>query len=80
MKSKETGCYKCGACCIAYSISSLNKPAGIRCKNLLDNGKCDDYDNRPQVCRDFKADNLCALLKPLPLEEKLKIIKEVYDL
>lgn len=72
-------CSACGACCIAYSISTLNKPAGAPCKNLLDNGKCSDYKNRPQVCRDFKADNLCIFISPLLKEEKIKILQKIYE-
>ncbi|TKB55045.1 YkgJ family cysteine cluster protein [Ferrimonas aestuarii] len=47
----------CGACCIAPSISSLNKPAGERCRHLDDNNLCQVFGKpeRPQVCSDFKA-------------------------
>lgn len=73
-------CLMCGACCTAYSISSLDKPAGKACVHLMDDKKCDDYDNRPQVCRDFKADKLCILLSTLGDEERLKVIKQIYGL
>ena len=47
----------CGACCVAISISTLRKPAGVRCVHLTADNKCavwgtPDY---PPVCRDFKA-------------------------
>ena len=80
MKKKEIECDMCGVCCEAYSISSLNKKAGEKCLKLQDNGKCSDYENRPKVCRDFKADNFCMLLTTLSKKDKLKVIKEVFDL
>ncbi|WP_432454786.1 MULTISPECIES: YkgJ family cysteine cluster protein [unclassified Agarivorans] len=47
----------CGACCIAPSISSLNKAAGERCIHLNIDNLCQIFEQpeRPQVCRDFKA-------------------------
>ena len=47
----------CGACCIAPSISSLNKPAGERCKYLSTDNLCQLFGKpeRPKVCQDFKA-------------------------
>ena len=57
-------CRKCGACCIAPSISSPipgmpdGKPAGIRCVNLNENNECTIFDSpeRPKVCGDYQAD------------------------
>ncbi|WP_318495654.1 YkgJ family cysteine cluster protein [Photobacterium leiognathi] len=48
----------CGACCIAPTISSLDKAANIRCKYLDKNNLCSIFGKpeRPQVCSDFKAD------------------------
>ncbi|EKO3500323.1 YkgJ family cysteine cluster protein [Vibrio fluvialis] len=48
----------CGACCVAPSISSLGKPANIRCKYLDDNNLCSIFGKpeRPKVCSDFKAE------------------------
>ena len=52
----------CGACCVAPSISSSipgmpgGKPAGTRCIHLQDDFSCGIYDERPKVCRDFKAE------------------------
>ncbi|WP_028116614.1 hypothetical protein [Ferrimonas senticii] len=53
----------CGACCIAPSISSLNKPAGERCKHLNADNLCAIFGKpeRPKVCSDFKAcDWICG--------------------
>jgi Fe-S-cluster containining protein len=48
----------CAACCIAPSISSLNKPAGVACKHLTSDLRCSIFgsDGRPQVCSDFKPE------------------------
>ncbi|UPW19085.1 YkgJ family cysteine cluster protein [Agarivorans sp. TSD2052] len=47
----------CGACCIAPSITSLNKPAGERCQHLDADNLCKIFaqPERPKVCSDFKA-------------------------
>ena len=55
---------KCGACCIAPSISSPipglldGKPAGVRCIHLQDDYSCRIYEDRPKVCRDFQAEEI----------------------
>lgn len=65
MKCRE----KCGACCIAPSISSPipgmphGKPAGIRCIHLSEDYRCLIFDDptRPWVCKNFKAEeNICG--------------------
>jgi len=47
----------CGACCIAPSISSLNKPAGVACVHLTEDMRCGIFDRpeRPKICADFPA-------------------------
>lgn len=55
---------KCGACCIALSISSPipgmpdGKPAGVRCIHLLEDYRCDIYfsPGKPKVCTGFNAE------------------------
>lgn len=78
-KNKEIDCSICGLCCIAYSISTLNKKAGERCIHLNSDNKCNIYNERPLVCRQFKADNLCVFLSTLSRDEQINIIKEMYD-
>ena len=54
-------CRKCGACCIALSISSPipgmpdGKPDGERCLHLTADDLCELYGRktRPRVCSDF---------------------------
>lgn len=60
MKCRE----KCGACCIAPSISSPipgmpeGKPAGISCIHLSEDYRCMIYNHpqRPEVCKNFTAE------------------------
>jgi hypothetical protein len=42
----------CGACCIAPSISSLGKPAGVRCGHLTGDNRCAIFGQpeRPSCC------------------------------
>ncbi|MGQ1947227.1 YkgJ family cysteine cluster protein [Geofilum sp. OHC36d9] len=57
---------KCGACCIAISITSPipgmpnGKPAGIPCIHLTEDYKCAIFHShdRPAVCHGFKAEKL----------------------
>jgi len=54
----------CAACCIAPSISSplpgmpRGKPAGARCLNLLEDGRCSIWGSTayPEVCRRFRPE------------------------
>jgi len=66
MKCRE----KCGACCIAPSISSPipgmphGKPAGIPCIHLSEDFRCMIYDHpdKPAVCKKFQADpDVCGV-------------------
>ncbi|CAH0526555.1 YkgJ family cysteine cluster protein [Vibrio hippocampi] len=53
----------CGACCIAPSISSLNKPANTRCQYLDSRNLCSLFGKpqRPKVCGDFKPEaDICG--------------------
>ncbi len=51
-------CRKCGACCIALSVSSLDKPAGIRCHHLTGDNRCSLWGKpeRPEVCSAFRPE------------------------
>jgi len=53
-------CRKCGACCIALSISSLDKPAGRRCEHLTEDNLCALWGKpeRPEVCSAYRPDPL----------------------
>jgi uncharacterized protein len=47
----------CGACCIAPSISSLNKPAGVSCQHLDADLRCliFGHPERPTCCGGLQA-------------------------
>lgn len=70
----------CGACCVAYDISTLKKPAGAPCKFLCKDGKCGNYESRPKVCRDFRPDEICVLISTLDFEDKVKVIQKIYGI
>jgi hypothetical protein len=78
--NKPLICLKCGVCCIFFDISSLNKKGNTPCAFLdINSGRCNNYENRPNVCRDFKADEICYLLSTLSLEDKLYILAKIYQ-
>lgn len=59
-------CVACGACCAAPDISTLQKPLGVPCANLLPDLRCGIYADRPAVCRGYRPDWVCAEVAPLP--------------
>lgn len=65
-------CTRCGACCVAPDIAALDKPLGLRCPHLTADNLCGVYDRRPQVCRDYQADELCRLIESPTLEERVR--------
>ena len=64
-------CTKCGACCVAPDIASLDKPLGLRCPHLGPDNLCRTYENRPAVCRSYEADALCEKIAAPTLEERV---------
>ncbi len=68
---KAYECTKCGACCVAPDISTLGKALGVRCPNLGPDNLCTAYEQRPQVCRDYAADELCERIAAPSLEERV---------
>lgn len=52
----------CGACCIAPSISSLNKPAGVPCPHLTGDLLCELWldPRRPAVCDSLAFGEACG--------------------
>jgi len=80
MSKAEIKCLMCGACCVAYDISTLNKEAGKPCVYLSDDKKCSNYENRFDVCRGFKPDEICILISSLKFEDKVKVIQNIYGI
>jgi hypothetical protein len=44
-------CGDCVACCVDLAIAELDKPDGVRCRNLAAGGGCAIYETRPATCR-----------------------------
>lgn len=64
-------CTCCGACCVAPDIAALDKPVGLRCPHLTDDNLCSVYAHRPQICRDFAADEVCRMIEAPTLDERV---------
>jgi Fe-S-cluster containining protein len=64
-------CRKCGTCCTAPDIKTLNKPLGVRCAHLDEQGLCAVYDERPAVCRGYRPDEICELIAAPTLAERV---------
>lgn len=73
-------CTRCGACCVAPDIAALDKPLGLRCPHLTADNLCGVYDRRPQVCRDYSADELCRLIEAPTLDERVRKYLELFGL
>ena len=65
-------CTRCGACCVAPDIAALGKPLGVRCPHLGPDNLCRSYESRPQICRDYAADELCTRIAAPTLEERVQ--------
>ncbi len=63
-------CFRCGTCCVAPDIAALGKPLGVRCPHLGDDHLCRAYEQRPEVCRRYDADELCLAIDAPTLEER----------
>lgn len=73
-------CTLCGACCVAPDIAALDKPLGLRCPHLQDDNLCGIYDRRPQICRDYAADEVCEAIAAPTLEERVQKYLALFDL
>ncbi len=73
-------CTLCGACCVAPDIAALDKPLGLRCPHLGDDAKCRVYENRPAVCRQYEADEVCDLIAAPTLDERVTKYLQLFEL
>ncbi|WP_434383364.1 YkgJ family cysteine cluster protein [Melittangium boletus] len=73
-------CNRCGACCVAPDIAALDKPLGLRCPHLGADNLCTVYDRRPQVCRDYAADEVCRRIDAPTLEERVHKYLALFEL
>jgi hypothetical protein len=51
----ESLCGNCSVCCKIPSIPEINKPSNTWCHHYAKGVGCSIYQDRPQVCRDFKC-------------------------
>ena len=80
LPSCDIECTLCGACCVAPDIASLGKAAGVRCPHLLPDLKCAIYEDRPLVCRQYKADETCLDIEAPTLEERVAKYQSLFGL
>lgn len=73
-------CTMCGACCVAPDIAALGKPLGVRCPHLTPDNRCGIYEDRPKVCRDYGADELCDAIDAPTIEERAAKYLAVFGL
>lgn len=73
-------CLRCGTCCTAPDISTLEKPAGVPCIHLGETGLCAIYDERPAVCRGYRPDEICRLVAAPTLEERVERYLKIFGL
>ena len=73
-------CTCCGACCVAPDIAALDKPLGLRCPHLGEDNLCRVYEQRPSVCRDYAADEVCRLIEAPTLDERVKKYLDLFGL
>lgn len=64
-------CTCCGACCVAPDIAALGKAVGVPCPHLTAEHRCGIYEDRPQVCRDYSADEICVHIDAPTLEGRV---------
>lgn len=57
-------CGECSACCIAFDVGALEKPAGVPCAHLEAEGGCGIYPERPGSCRAFACGWLTDATRP----------------
>ncbi len=73
-------CTQCGACCVAPDIAALDKPLGLRCPHLGEDNLCTVYERRPQVCRDYSADELCQRIDAPTLDGRVAKYLALFEL
>ncbi len=71
LASEPRACRGCSTCCVAPDIAALGKPLGVPCVHLGPEGRCLDYANRPEVCRNYRPDELCDAIAAPTLEARV---------
>ncbi len=73
-------CLKCGTCCTAPDITALGKPLGVRCRHQNESCLCAIYEERPAVCREYRADWICREITAPTLAQRVGKYLALFDL
>ncbi len=73
-------CLRCGTCCTAPDIAALGKPLGVRCSHLDESLRCRIYERRPEVCRNYRPDELCREVTAPTLAERVAKYRDLFEL
>jgi len=65
---------------MAPDITTLGKPLGVRCPHLGENGLCAIYEERPAVCRGYRADGICLEIAAPTLAERVDKYLRLFEL
>lgn len=52
----------------------------MRCPHLTTDNLCAIYDHRPQICRDYAADEVCRMIEAPTLEERVSKYLALFQL
>jgi len=80
MADPEISCFRCGTCCVAPDISTLDKPVDVPCAHLQPDHLCGIYADRPAVCRDYRPDDICVALQQIPPEQRVAYYLNIFGL
>lgn len=76
----SVACFGCGTCCVAPDIAAVGKGLGTPCPYLRADLRCAVYEDRPQVCRDYSADELCLAIDAPTLDERVAKYRAMFGL
>ncbi len=65
---KGNKCGTCTLCCKLLVVLEIDKEAGVLCKHCDEGVGCNEYESRPDSCRDFQ----CAYSQMEKVSEKLR--------
>lgn len=65
---------------MAPDIRSLAKPLGVRCRHLGGDNACTSYEERPEVCRNYRPDEICRQIAAPTLAERVNNYLRLFDI
>lgn len=65
---------------MAPSIGSLGKRTGERCRHLTSDLQCAIYEDRPDVCRQYQADEICLMIEAPTLPMRVQNYLDMFGL